>query len=234
MRKWPLIFLIVFMMNDVHALKIKSVVDNETASAKISSTDITRIFVQGDRIKSVRGLKGAYTRENDEKNGEIYIQPTSLYKERAFTILIETELGRHFTLLLSPTFSPSETLMLVAKGVGHKRASHFEKANPYELTIHHLIRDMKSGEMPEGYFIRQMDNKQSYQLGKKFKIKLKTIYEGLNLGGEIFEIQNMQGRVLTLDERQFYKNGVRAISLDSTVIPAKAKINLYRVVSHVR
>lgn len=233
MIKWPLVFInFLLLTSTVYALQIRSVVDNETTAAKISSVDVTRIFVQGDRIKSVKGLKGAYTRENDEKNGEIYIQPTSLYQDRAFTILIDTEQGRHFTLLLNPTFSPSETLMLVPKGVGHERAARFEEAQPYELTIKHLIRAMKNGAMPEGYAIREVDNKTTYRLGNKLDIKLKTIYEGLNLRGEIYEIKNRCAIPLQIDEREFYKASTRAISLDTIEIPPKAQINLYRVVSH--
>jgi len=236
MVKWPQFILSFFCLGCVasqcFALQIKSVVDNETRSAKISSVDVTRIFVQGDRIKSVKGLKGAYTRENDEKNGEIYIQPSPLYRDRAFTILIDTEQGRHFTLLLNPTASPSETLMLVPKGVGRERAGKFEQASPYELTINHLVRAMKNGVMPEGYAVREVDNKTTYQFRNRLTLKLKTVYEGLNLRGEIYEIINKQAIPVQLDEREFYKPGTRAISLDTIIVQPMATIHLYRVTSH--
>lgn len=234
MVKWPVIFMtslcLASVASTVLALQIKSVVDNETTNAKISSVDVTRIFVQGDRIKSVKGLKGAYTRENDEKNGEIYIQP--LYQDRAFTLLIDTEQGRHFTLLLNPTSSPSETLMLVPKGVGHERASRFEQAASYELTINHLVRAMKNGVMPEGYVVQEVNGKTTYQFDHRFQLKLKTVYEGLNLRGEVFTLTNKLKTPLQLDEREFYKKGTRAISLDTIVVAPKATLHLYRVVSH--
>lgn len=236
MFKWPLCILATLwpaiVASNVFALQIKSVVDNETINAKISSVDVTRIFVQGDRIKSVKGLKGAYTRENDEKNGEIYIQPSSSYRYRAFTILIDTELGRHFTLLLNPVSSPSETLMLVPKGVGLTRAAKFEQASSYELTINHLVRAMKNGVLPEGYAVREINGETIWKSGNRLSLKLKTIYEGLNLRGEIFKITNNKATSIRLDEREFYKRGTRAISLDTIVIPPMATIHLYRVISH--
>jgi conjugal transfer pilus assembly protein TraK len=236
MVKWPVILMtslcIASAASTVFSLQVKSVVDNETTNAKISSVDVTRIFVQGDRIKSVKGLKGAYTRENDEKNGEIYIQPSSLYQDRAFTILINTEQGRHFTLLLNPISSPSETLMLVPKGVGLERAARFEQAAPYELTINHLVRAMKNGVMPEGYAVQEINSKTTYQFDNRFQLKLKTVYEGLNLRGEIFTITNKLKTPIQLDEREFYKKGTRAISLDTIVVAPKATIHLYRVLSH--
>jgi type-F conjugative transfer system secretin TraK len=233
MRKWSLVLVSLWLASPVFALQIKNVVDNETTSAKISSLDVTRIFVEGDRIQSVKGVKGAYTRENDEKKGEIFIQPTSAYQDHAFTLLINTEQGRHFTLLLRPTASPSETLMLVPKGVGHARAAHFEQASSYDLTITHLMRDMKKGTLPEGYVMQAIEGKTTYQFGTKLQVKFKAIYQGLNLRGEILEVKNMQCIPVTLDERTFYKEGVRAISLESIQLPSCGKINLYRVTSYV-
>jgi type-F conjugative transfer system secretin TraK len=232
MRKWPLIVSCLLLYGQAFGLQIKSVVDNETTTAKISSLDVTRIFVQGDRIKSIRGVKGAYTRENDESNGEVYLQPSPLYQERAFTILVDTEQGRHFTLLLNPVAVPSDTLMLVPKGVGRVQAAHFEQSSPYEMTISRLMRAMVNAEVPEGYAITEVNNPKLYLLGNIATLQLKTIYQGLNLRGEIYEIKNKCAFPITLDERQFYKIGTRAISLEAITLAPHAKVNLYRVLSH--
>ena len=219
-------------MNNLYALQIKNVVDNETVTAKISSIDVTRILVQSDRIKSVKGIKGAYTRENDEKNGEIYIQPTQPYQERAFTLLIETEQGRHFTLLLTPTSSPSQTLMLVPKGAGKERAAHFEESSTYELTLMHLVRAMRNEQIPEGYSLNHIESKKSFPFGNGLKIKLKTIYQGFNLRGEVYEMTNTTAYSIMLNERDLYKFGTRAVSLETLQIPAFGKITFYRVADH--
>lgn len=222
----------LLISSSCYALQIKSAVNNETVIAKVSATDVTRILVQGDRIQSVRGLKGAYTRENDNNNGEIYIQPSPLYQNRAFTILINTEMGRHYTLLLNPMAVPSDTLMLVPKGVGHAVAARFENSSPYELTITHLVRAMTIGTMPEGYAVKQVNNKTNYLYGNIASLKLKTIYEGFNLRGEIWEVTNKQSYMITLNERDFYKSGTRAISLETINVAPHSKIYLYRVISN--
>ena len=232
MRKYLIVLLPLLMSSTCDALQIKSAVNNETISAKVSSTDVTRIMVQGDRIQSVKGVKGAYTRENDNNNGEIYIQPTSAFQQRAFTVLINTELGRHYTLLLNPMAVPSDTLMLVPKGVGKIEAARFENSSPYELTITHLVRAMTNGVMPEGYAVRGINTKKSYNFGNIASVKLKTIYQGLNLQGEIWEITNTKPYMITLNERDFYRVGTRAISLQAINIAPHGKIKLYRVVSN--
>jgi type-F conjugative transfer system secretin TraK len=232
MRKFTLLLLPILISSSSYALQVKSAVNNATISANISSTDVTRIMIQGDRIQSVRGVKGAYTRENDNNSGEIYIQPTSLYQHHAFTVLINTELGRHYTLLLNPMSVPSDTLMLVSRGVNEVKAAKFENSSPYELTITHLIRDMRIGSQPEGYAVRTVNEKKRYLYGNIAYIKLKTIYQGLNLRGEIWEVTNTRSQTITLTERDFYKVGTRAISLETMDVTPHGTTYLYRVVSH--
>jgi conjugal transfer pilus assembly protein TraK len=232
MRK--LLILIIGMLFTIQAfaLQIKGVIDNETVSVKISSLDVTRIVVQSDRIKSFKGISGAYTRENDKNNGEVYIQPTALYQNTPFTVLVETEQGRHFTLLLNPIAVPGGTLMLVPKGVGKQQAARFEQASDYELTLSHLIHAMATDTMPEGYTISQVDTKTVYAIGNIAKLRLKTIYRGLNYQGEIYELTNTQPVAITLDEKEFYKPGTRAVSLESITVAPHGKIKILRVVSH--
>ena len=232
MRRINLFIIGMLFSVQIFALQIKGVVDNETVSAKISSLDLTRIIVQGDRIKAFKGISGAYTRENDKQNGEVYIQPTVFYQSMPFTVLVETEQGRHFTLLLKPMSVPGGTLMLVPKGVGKQQAARFEQASDYELTISHLIRAMATSFMPEGYTVNQVDSKKVYAIGNIARIRLKTVYQGLNYQGQIYELTNTQSVSITLDEREFFKPGTRAISLENIVVAPHCKIKVLRVVSY--
>jgi conjugal transfer pilus assembly protein TraK len=232
MRKLLIVIIGFIFASQTFALQIKGVVDNETVSAKVSSLDITRIVVQGDRIKSLKGVSGTYTRQNDKNNGEVYIQPTALYQSTPFTVLIETEEGRHFTLLLNPIAVPGGTLMLVPKGVGREEAARFEQGSDYELTLSHLIRAMATDTIPEGYAVNQVNSKTTYAIGNIATLKLKTIYQGLNYQGQIYELTNTQSTSITLDEKEFFKPGTRAVSLETITVPAHCKISVFRVVSH--
>lgn len=232
MRKLIFILISLLLMSEAEATQIKGVIDNETVAAKISSLDITRIIVQGDRIKSLKGIRGAYTRENDENNGEVYLQPTATFQNAAFTVLIETEKGRHFTLLLTPVSVPGGTLMLVPKGVGKAEAARFEKASDYQTTLSQLVRAMATDTMPEGYSVTQVDNKTLYHFGNIATMRLKTIYQGYYFQGQIYELTNTQSYPIHLDEKQFFKQGISAVSLESITVAPHGKIKLIRVVSH--
>jgi len=232
MHKLLIVILNFILISQAYAAQIRGVIDNGTITAKISSLDITRILVQGDRIKTFKGIKGAYTRENDENNGEIYIQPTAPYQNAAFTVLVETEKGRHFTLLLTPVGVPGGTLMLVPKGVGKEEADHFEHESDYQTTISHLIRAMATDTVPEGYSVSEVDDKTLYHFGNIATLRLKTIYRGLHFQGQIYELTNTQSFPIKLDEKQFFKQGISAISLENITVPPHGKVKLIRVVTH--
>ena len=232
MRKLSIILINFLFISGVHAAQIKGVIDNETVTVKISSLDITRIIVQNDRIKSLKGIRGAYTRENDENNGEVYLQPTAAYQNAAFTVLIETEKNRHFTLLLTPVSVPGGTLMLVPKGVDRQEAARFEQAADYQTTLSQLVKAMATDAMPEGYSISQVDNKTLYHFGNIATLRLKTIYKGLHFEGQIYELTNTQSYPIHLNEKQFFKQGTSAISLESIIVAPHGKVKLIRVVSH--
>lgn len=218
---------------NTYALQIKGAIDNETITANISSLDVTRIFVQGDRIKNVKGVKGAYIRENDEEHGEIYLRPSFLSQHQAFTLLMTTEQGRHFTLLLNPIAVPSDTLMLIPKGLGRKSAERFEHALPYELLLSHLIKSMLLKKVPSGYVVREMGKQKPQLLKNKGTLRIKTIYKGFHFTGEIYELRNTKASIITIDEREFYSPGTCAISLESNRIASHKTIKVYRIVKHV-
>ena len=232
MRKLFIAVILLITSVSTYATQIKGVIDNETVSAKISSLDITRIIVQGDRIKSLKGVKGAYTRENDESNGEVYLQPAATYQNSAFTVLVETEKGRHFSLILTPIAVPGGTLMLVPKGVGREEAGRFEKSSDYQTMLSQLVRAMATDKVPEGYVVKEIDDKTVYHFGNIATLRLKTIYQGLNWEGQIYELTNTQRCEIHLNEKQFYKKGVAAVSLESITVVPHDKIKLIRVISH--
>jgi hypothetical protein len=112
MRKALIFCLCFFLATAAPAVQRAVAVDNALVLATLSSQDVTRIAVEGDRIQHIIGVKGAYTLEEDTEAGEVYIQPSPLYQHRAFTVLLRTEQGHHVTVLFNPLAVPSNTLLL--------------------------------------------------------------------------------------------------------------------------
>lgn len=234
MRKWVLLMGSVMAFSTVNAAQVKVIRENQTVNANISSVDVTRIFVAGDRIKSIRGIKGAYTRENDEANGEVYIRPTASYQNRAFTVLITTENDRHFTLLLNPLAVPSDTIMVLFKDKASlEKAAKVEKASPYEKSLIELAKSMVAGVQPEGYSTQHVISKQFYRLNQTGYFNLIRIYKGAYYQGEVFKFTNRGASTFELDERSFYSDGTRLVAIESNLVPAHASTLVYRIRDHV-
>lgn len=67
-------FPVVFFLENAQAQTL--IVDNDSkVSADISTTELTRISVVGDRIQLVRGAEGAYRISNDTVQGAVFIKP---------------------------------------------------------------------------------------------------------------------------------------------------------------
>lgn len=150
-KLWLIFFLLITNLS--FAMQVKKVNDNDAVPALISSVDVNRIFIKGDRIKSMKGIKGAYTHENDEEHGEVYLQPTSLFQNHAFSVLLTTENGHHITLLLTPTSSPSQTVMVVLpenKKIA-KKSDDLKNIWPKSYSEHLPYPAMQSAELKHHY-----------------------------------------------------------------------------------
>lgn len=211
---------------DSFALQIKSVFDNQSIFAKVSSNSLNRIFVSNDRIQSVRGLDGTYQLMQDSKMGDIYLK-TSF---QPFNLFITTENGHTYSLFLTPISIPAETLQINPLSPNKKEAEKFEKNTPFIKAITILMTDMRKEIVPVGYAIVPI--KQSpHKLPTGFTIQLKTLFQGVHLQGQIWEVKNKVCRPIHLSVSKFYLPGVRALALKSELLPSCGSTILYRVVS---
>lgn len=215
---------------ELYALEIKPVTDNGTTIATISSNDLTKIMIKGDRIYKIYGNKGVYTLEKNPDLGVIYIRPTSNYSHAAFTILIDTELKQHYTLLLNPMSVPSDTLLLVPTGVIANAAAHVEQSSPYEISLINIIDSISNGNTPEG-FANHLAFKRNFIIGD-VTISAKKNYQGNHVRAEIWQLSNNSNKNITLSERDFYKPGTLAISFINTNINPHGETTMIRIVNH--
>jgi len=201
---------------------------NESATAKISSSELSRIFVEGDRIKSIRGMENSYIFKSDNTKGEIYLKPTAAYQGRMFTVFINTESGRTFTLLLIPIDATSQTIMIKPPAI-IKKAEKWERLLPYENTLLNIVLAMFNETELDGFEVKNVIDVKPKYLGDIATLKLLTVYNGNHLTGEIFEVKNRKKTKIIITEKEFYKPNARAISLKDHVIEGEASTLLYVV-----
>ena len=227
-----LIIIGMSMMTQAFALQEKTVKENGTVNALVSMKGITRIAVDNDRIANLRGPQSAYTIQNDNVQGAVFIQPINEYQTKPFTLFITTERNHNYMLRLTPQDKNADMILLKPVGVFNPTALAFEKSTAYLEAISALIHGMANGDMPEGYTQNTIENAKVQYLGNMASIQLKAIYSGAHLEGYVYQITNRTAGTLKLIENEFYETGVRAISLATLTLAPKAQTLLYKVKSH--
>jgi conjugal transfer pilus assembly protein TraK len=217
-----------------YALQIKPVNDNQTVSAKISSKELSRIYVSGDRIQSTRGVNGAYELIKDERLGAVFIKSTPFYLHKPFNLFVTTELGHTYNLLLTPMNIPAENIELKPLSPSLLMAGRWEKNSPYIDTLIHLMNNMVNGIKTEGYAVINLTKIKPKKISSGLTMQLIKLYRGNHLQGEIWLLRNENQRSLYLKPSEFFQHDSRAISLLDEVLHCGDETYLYRVVDHDR
>lgn len=212
------------------ATQLLRVKDNATFSASISALEPTFIAVEGDRIAVLRGVEGAYTYSNDTNQGAVFLKPTEAYQKSSFYVFVTTEQHHNYILLLKPSAALRAGALILKPRVPKTAVtSRWEQDSPYEKTLTALLNSMRRGDSLEGYEIIAVNSKKAQKLGTQLQLRLKTIYAGAQLQGEIYEVANRTNNPVVLQERLFYRAGDRAIALrDFNVAPHNTTL-LYKV-----
>lgn len=219
-------------MPTASAEQVKMVVDNKTIFAKAAATELTHVYVAGDRIVNVRGVEGAYSLKKERTDGTIFIQPTPAFQQKSFTLFLSTEQGHTYPLLLTSVQVPAESIRLQPITPARKAAARWEQQSAYEQVLLALIMSLKNEKPPEGYALIRTPSAVMQQEG--FTLQRLWQYHGRHLSGDVLRITNNTEKTITLDERQFYTAHTRAISLAQTSLSPLQQTTLYRVVHHDR
>jgi len=214
--------------------------DGDTAIAKMSIKDQTRIKLEKGRITDVIG--DVYSKEKnpagrivviaDEEDGEIYVRPVDA-GNRPIKVDLRTDRGK-FSLLLQPVDIPGDTLILRARGVAMPpgspaltQASDLAQMTalpavpstgaPIGRSASHLralkamTLAMASAEVPTDVEVRAAN--QLVTLWREARFVLSSTYLSRELVGESYELTNVSTSDMVIDEREFYRDGVQSVSV---------------------
>jgi conjugal transfer pilus assembly protein TraK len=211
------------------AMETKWMADNQTRLVKISSKDITRIFVADDRIRAVKGQENAYTIKSDLSTGQIFIAPTVDHQHIPFSLFITTEQGRNYTLFAVPIDVPGQVIEIKPLSPVKKIAEHWEKSGPFTERIIALIHAMAHHEAPNGYVIHPENFKRHT---KNTLITLQESYRGNHFRGDVLSIKNTSAKTILLNETDFYQTRVIAIAFPLQKLAPNNSTLIYRISSN--
>jgi type-F conjugative transfer system secretin TraK len=208
-----LIILSLIFANEAMAIQNKEVNDGDEFNAVISRNDLNRIKVVNDKIRDIKSNNQELDLNVDEKNGEVYLRVASAYENKPINIFILTQQNQTYKGILYPKLIPAEQIILNNENIGlaNNYLNKNNNKNSYEKEILELMNVMRRGQKIENYQIKR--NSKYIDLGD-LSMKRSEIYKGVNMTGEVYIIKNSTKQILNLDEKFFYKNGVKAIKIE--------------------
>ena len=205
------------------ALQILEGADGQSLVAKISQKEVTRVMVEGSRIKRVTGNPGEFWLEKDEDMGQIYLRPSSESNTKPINLFVSTERATYM-LLLQPVDLPAETIVI--KGLrGAREPSRIERSTSHVRAIKNLLLAMAGDTLPRDMEIRELVREVALWKGTRFT--LSRAYLGQRIVGEKFLLTNVGSTALTVTEQELYKPGVMAIAVENGKLNPRQSTNVF-------
>ena len=218
-------FIIFFLSyKSLFAAQIIEVTNDAEIKAEISSYELNRIKIEGGKIAGFRALEGDLSAVSDTKNGELFIHLPRRYSRKITNLFIISDSGATFKLLLVPKNIPAEQIFLVERSSSDK---NLQISDQYRDNIISFYKDIYAQKPIKDYHILAKKKRV-----KKDGLKITKIitYEPKGksgLHGEILEVKNKSKEVKIISPQDFFKNGVRAIKLDSHILEVGQTTKLY-------
>ena len=227
--------------------------DGDTAIAKLSIKDQTRVKLERGRITDVIG--DVYNKDKnpsgrvvvvpDEEDGEIYLRPVD-NSTRPIKIDLRTDRGK-FSLLLQPIDMPGDTLILRSRGlalptgstalgqaasgvaqlVGQTTGAAIPRNAAHVRAIKAMTLAMAGPEVPADVEVRAVN--QVITLWREAQFVLLATYLARDLVGESFELTNVSGEPMVIDERELYRDGVQSVSVKQLQLAPGARTAVWIV-----
>lgn len=191
---------------EAQAAQVLSGRPDETLSASVSRAEPTLIRVDGQRIRRVFGAEGDFTVTPDKEAGTAYLKPMT--DKQAFSVFVSDESGRTWKLLLSVADGPSESIIIRGKPEpGNKQADRDMARNQA------IKRVLLALESPDATDMESRVMNELVPLWKEAMFVLVKVVEG-PLRGEKYMLTNTSDKPMVIDERELYRRGVVAVSVE--------------------
>lgn len=179
-------------------------------AATVSRTEPNLIRVDGRRIRRIQGVEGEFAVSADRETGTAYLKPTT--DQAQLSVFVADDAGRHWKLLLKVADVPAETLVLRERGRPGEAGRALVADEPRHAAIRRVLLALARDTKPED--MSASERLEIVPLWNESRFVLVRTLEGV-LRGEKYQLTNVSPTRMVLDEREFYRQGVLAVMVDS-------------------
>lgn len=178
---------------------------DDTLAARVSRAEPTLVRVDGSRIRRVFGAEGKFTVTADKHAGTAYLTPTT--DDPVLSIFVADDTGKTWKLLLSVVDAPAETIVIKERAGSATRNGKDEVRN---RAIKRVILALNSTD-GDGLDVHKVND--VVPLWDEVMFVRVAAAEG-ELKGEKYLLTNTSDKPMVIDERELYRRGVVAVSVE--------------------
>lgn len=182
---------------------------DDTLAASLSRAEPTLIRIEGHRIRRVFGAEGDFDVKADKDAGTAFVKPTT--DKPAFSAYVADDAGRTWKLLLSLSDGPADSIVIrgrAGESAGKRPGKDSARSQAIKRVVLALDAD---GET-------DMESRVANELVPLWKealfVLVKTVHGPLK--GEKYQLSNTSDKPMVIDERELYRRGVVAVSVEKS------------------
>lgn len=182
---------------------------DDTLAASLSRSEPTLIRIEGHRIRRVFGAEGDFDVKADKDAGTAFVKPTT--DKPAFSAYVADDAGRTWKLLLSLSDGPADSIVIKGRG-GESAGKRPGKDSARSQAIKRVVLALDAdGEM-------DMESRVANELVPLWKEALFVLVKIVQgpLKGEKYHLSNTSDKPMVIDERELYRRGVVAVSVEKS------------------
>lgn len=194
--------------------------ENDAAFAvTLSNTSPNKVVVDGELITSISGPSGAYDKDTTA-DGALILSPLT---GQNFTLFLQTDRGASLSLNIKPQPGNGKTLRFTPTSAPsriNEDARSWEEGQSYEKTLVSLSRTIVNGQVPDEYQEYPVSRMPAYNPNTGVRLSAERQFVGSHLRIVRFRMSNPGSITQRLNERDFWRKGVRAVMLSQNTLYA--------------
>ena len=210
-----------------HALQIVDAQDGQTALAKLSRKEVTRIAFEHGRVRKVTGSAGEFVLEKDDEKGQIFIRPTDAQSTKPINLFLTSERGT-VALLLQPVDTPSDSIVIREATDPRERSiapTRLEASGRHVRTLKNLLLQLADDALPED--MQALELARDITLWPGTRLTLQRVLLGTGVVGEKYQLTNTGNTTMEVAETALFKSGVMAVSVEQPSLRPGETTNLF-------
>ena len=219
-----LLLLALAASQPAQALQVVDARDGETVLAKVSRKEVTRISVDRGRIRKVTGNAGEFVLEKDGEKGQVFIRPAAPDSTKPINLFVSTERST-IGLLLQPVDTPSDAIVIREARDAATGPARIERSSRHVRTMKNLLLAMAEDALPDDMEVREPGRELTLWPGARLTLQRQWL--GAGVVGEKYQLLNTGASTLDLAERDLYKRGVMAVSVEQAALRSGETTQLF-------